>query len=132
MSLTDPIADMLTRIRNAIMAKKTEVTVKASNVCVGIAGVLKEEGYILDYDRIEDGKQGLIRIKLKYDSEGRPAIQSIDRISKPGRRVYRGVDDLPKVCGGLGIAILSTHKGVLSDRVCRQIRVGGEVLCTVS
>jgi len=132
MSLTDPIADMLTRIRNAIMAKKTQVAVKASKVCTGIVEVLKQEGYILDYDRIEDGKQGLLRIKLKYDSDGRPAIQNIDRISKPGRRIYRQVEQLPVVCGGLGIAIVSTSKGIMSDRTCRQVRLGGEVLCTVS
>lgn len=131
-SLSDPIADMLTRIRNAIMVNKEQVMVKASGVCIGIAEVLKQEGYITAYDRIDDGKQGLLRIILKYDQDGRPAIQQIKRISTPGRRIYRGVDDLPSVCNGLGIAIVSTSKGVMSDRACNKARVGGEVLCTVS
>jgi len=131
MSLTDPIADMLTRIRNGIRSGKKEVRVKASNVCQGIAEVLKQEGYIQDYDRIDDGQQGVLRIALKYDPEGRPVIQKIDRTSTPGRRVYRSVEDLPKVLGGMGIVIVSTSKGVMSDRGCRQAHAGGEVLCTV-
>ena len=132
MSLSDPIADMLTRIRNAVTSSKTEVRIKASNVCEGIAIVLKEEGYILDYDRIEDGVQGLIRIKLKYSSVGGPVITEINRISKPGRRIYSSVEDLPMVLGGLGISVVTTSKGVMSDRRCRSEKLGGEILCTVS
>ncbi len=132
MSLTDPIADMLTRIRNGVRSGKTQVGVKASKVCKSIAEVLKQEGYIQDYDVIDDGYQGLIRVTLKYDPEGKPVIQRIDRTSTPGRRVYSSADDLPKVLGGMGIVIVSTSKGVMSDRACRQAHIGGEVLCTVS
>jgi small subunit ribosomal protein S8 len=132
MSLNDPIADMLTRIRNGVRSGKKQVGVKASNVCKNIAEVLKQEGYIQDYDVIDDGLQGLIRVTLKYDPEGRPVIQRIDRTSTPGRRVYAAADALPKVLGGMGIVIVSTSKGVMSDRGCRQAHVGGEVLCTVS
>lgn len=132
MSLSDPIADMLTRIRNASRVGRQEVNVKASKVCQGVAQVLKEEGYIVDYDRIDDGKQGLIRIVLKYTPDGEPVISTIDRVSKPGCRVYNGKDDLPRVMGGLGVAVVSTSKGVMSDRKCRQENVGGELICTVS
>jgi small subunit ribosomal protein S8 len=132
MSLTDPIADMLTRIRNGVRSGKIQVGVKASKVCKSIAEVLKQEGYIQDYDVIDDGYQGLIRVTLKYDPEGKPVIQRIDRTSTPGRRVYSSADDLPKVLGGMGIVIVSTSKGVMSDRACRQAHIGGEVLCTVS
>jgi small subunit ribosomal protein S8 len=123
---------MLTRIRNAGRAKKTHVSVKASKICAGIADVLKNEGYIQDYDRIDDGKQGVLRIALKYDREGQFAISEIKRASKPGCRVYASVDSLPTVLGGLGVAIVSTSKGVISDKSCRDNKVGGEVLCTVS
>jgi len=132
MSLSDPIADMLTRIRNALRIGKSSVTVKASGICEGIAEVLKKEGYILDYDRIDDGKQGILRISLKYDENGRPVIEAIKRESKPGRRIYLSVDKLPFVLGGMGISIVSTSKGVMSDRICRKAKVGGEILCTVS
>ena len=132
MSLSDPIADMLTRIRNASRVRRESVNVKASKVCQGVAQVLKDEGYIVDYDRIDDGKQGLIRIALKYTPEGDPVINTIARVSKPGCRVYNGKDDLPRVMGGLGIAIVSTSQGVISDRKCRQDNVGGELICTVS
>ena len=132
MSWSDPIADMLTRIRNAVRINKPYVNVKASNICEGIAQVLKKEGYIKDFDRIDDGKQGILRITLKYDQEGRPVINEIKRTSKPGRRIYSSVDKLPRVLGGLGIAIVSTSKGVMSDRDCRRTNVGGEILCTVS
>ena len=132
MSLSDPIADMLTRIRNASRVRRENVSVKASKVCQGVAQVLKDEGYILDYDRIDDGKQGLIRVELKYTPEGDPVINTITRVSKPGCRVYNGKDDLPRVMGGLGIAIVSTSQGVISDRKCRQDNVGGELICTVS
>ena len=132
MSLSDPIADMLTRIRNASRVRRENVSVKASKVCQGVAQVLKDEGYILDYDRIDDGKQGQIRVALKYTPEGDPVINTITRVSKPGCRVYNGKDDLPRVMGGLGIAIVSTSQGVISDRKCRQDNVGGELICTVS
>ena len=132
MSLSDPIADMLTRIRNAARVNKSDVQVKASNICQGIAVVLKDEGYIEDFDRIDDNRQGILRITLKYDQEGRPIINELKRTSKPGRRIYVSVDELPRVLAGMGIAVVSTSKGVLSDRKCREANVGGEVLCTVS
>jgi len=132
MTLSDPIADMLTRIRNALRARKPQVTVKASKVCQGIAAVLKEEGYIEDFDRIDDGKQGILRLVLKYDSQGQGVIRQIERTSRPGRRIYCGVEELPRVMGGYGIAIVSTSRGVISDRHCRKLKVGGEILCTVS
>jgi small subunit ribosomal protein S8 len=132
MSLSDPIADMLTRIRNAARVNRSEVIIKASKICEGIANVLKQEGYIVDYDRIEDSRQGILRIKLKYNQEGRSIINEIKRSSKPGRRTYLSVDKLPRVMAGMGIAIVSTSKGVMSDRSCREANVGGEILCTVS
>jgi small subunit ribosomal protein S8 len=132
MSFNDPIADMLTRIRNALRANKPRVEVKASGVCQGIAEVLKREGYIVDYDRIEDGKQGILRIELKYSQTDEPIIREIKRVSKPGHRIYSPVDKLPVVLGGLGIAIISTSKGVMSDASCRKQSIGGEVLCTLS
>ena len=132
MSLSDPIADMLTRIRNAGRINKSQVNIKASNICEGIAIVLKKEGYIEDFDRIDDGKQGILRVTLKYDNEGRPVINEITRVSKTGRRIYSSVDKLPHVLAGMGIAIVSTSSGVMSDRSCRQNNVGGEILCTVS
>jgi small subunit ribosomal protein S8 len=132
MSHGDPIADMLTRIRNALRTGRSEVRVKASKVCEGIAGVLKREGYILDFDRIDDGKQGLLRIRLKYSEEGLPVISEIRRLSKPGRRVYSAVDSLPIICAGMGITVVSTSKGVMSDRSCRKENISGELLCVVS
>jgi small subunit ribosomal protein S8 len=132
MSLSDPIADMLTRIRNALRAKHETVNAPASGVSEGICRVLKEEGYIRDCKRVEDAKQGMLRIYLKYGPLGQDVVTEIKRVSKPGRRVYLGVNDLPRPLGGLGISIVSTPKGVLSDRQCRQENVGGEVLCTVS
>ena len=132
MSLSDPISDMLTRIRNAVRVQKPEVKIKASNVCEGIARVLKEEGYINDYDRIDDGKQGFLRVVLKYSREGTSVISEIKRVSKPGRRLYSAVKDLPDILGGMGTTIVSTSRGVLSDRNCRKENVGGELICTVS
>jgi small subunit ribosomal protein S8 len=132
MTLSDPIADMLTRIRNAVRVNKEEVHIDASNICEGIAAVLKKEGFIEGFDRIDDGKQGMLRITLKYDQDGRSIISEIKRTSKPGRRIYLSVDKLPRVLAGLGIAIVSTSKGVMSDGSCRQANVGGEILCTVS
>ncbi|MDD5458434.1 MAG: 30S ribosomal protein S8 [Phycisphaerae bacterium] len=132
MSLSDPIADMLTRIRNAMRINREAVNVKASKICEGIAGVLKSEGYIVDYDRIDDAKQGLLRIYLKYDADGNTVITKLARTSKPGRRIYSSVSDLPQVMNGMGIAVVSTSKGVMSDKSCRENKVGGEILCTVS
>lgn len=131
MSMTDPIADMLTRVRNAARNQAAEVRVLNSKVCRGIAEVLKTEGYINDFDVIEDGRQGLIRISLKYGPAGEQLIHLIKRESKPGCRVYRKVAELPRPLAGLGIAILTTPRGVLSDRQCREQKVGGELLCTV-
>ena len=132
MSFSDPIADMLTRIRNAVRINKEQVNIRASNICEGIATVLKEEGYIKNYDRIDDNKQGILRITLKYNEEGRPVITEITRVSKPGRRIYLSVDKLPKVLSGMGVAIVSTSKGIMSDKSCRQNNIGGEILCTVN
>ena len=132
MSLSDPIADMLTRIRNAVSASHETTNIRASKVCEGVCRVLKEEGYITDYRRIEDNKQDLLRVYLKYTSTGVKVITEITRVSTPGRRVYSGADSLPKPLNGLGVAIISTSNGVLSDRQCRQQNVGGEILCTVS
>ena len=132
MSLSDPIADMLTRVRNASRIGKVTVSVRASNICAGIAEVLKSEGYILDYDRIDDGNQGVLRIHLKYDVNGGSVIDEIKRVSKPGRRIYSGTEELPRVLAGMGISIISTSKGVMSDNNCRRQKVGGEILCTVS
>ena len=133
MSLSDPIADMLTRIRNALRENHEAVNVRASNICEGICKVLKEEGYIVDYSRIEDAtNQGFIRVKLKYGKRGEKVVTEIKRTSRPGLRIYRSVSDLPRVMSGMGIVVVSTSKGVLSDRQCRQENVGGEVLCIVS
>jgi small subunit ribosomal protein S8 len=133
MNNQDPIADMLTRIRNANRVGRRMVLVQNSKICTGIAQVLKEEGYIDQFDLIEDPcGQGQIRIKLRYASNGGRVIHTIDRTSKPGRRVYRKVEDLPKVLNGMGIAVVSTSKGVLSDRQARQANVGGELLCTIN
>ena len=131
MSLSDPIADMLTRIRNAYRARREVVNIRASKTCEGICRVLKAEGYISDYTRIEDTKQGLLRVYLKYGPRGEDVLVELKRISRPGRRVYRGVDELPEPLNGMGVSIVSTSKGVLSNRQCRQENIGGEVLCTV-
>jgi len=132
MNNQDPIADMLTRIRNANRVGRKVVLIPRSKICNGIAHVLKEEGYIEEFDVIDDGRQGHLRLKLKYSMSGEKVIHEIDRQSKPGRRIYRAVDDLPKVLNGMGIAVVSTSKGVMSDRKARQENVGGELLCTVS
>ena len=132
MNNQDPIADMLTRIRNANRVGRRLVQIPKSKICTGIAQVLKDEGYIEDFDVIEDGKQGNIRVRLKYSMTGEKIIHVIDRASKPGCRVYRGVKELPDVLNGMGIAVVSTSKGVMSDRKAREANVGGELLCTVS
>jgi small subunit ribosomal protein S8 len=132
MNNQDPIADMLTRIRNANRVGRRLVLIPKSKICTGIAQVLKDEGYIEDFDVIEDTQQGQIRVKLKYSLGGDKVIHAIDRASKPGCRVYRGVGELPQVLNGMGIAVVSTSKGVMSDRKAREQNVGGELLCTVS
>ena len=132
MSMSDPIADMLTRIRNSVRINKSEVNIKASNICEGIAAVLKKEGYIEDFDRIDDSMQGILRVTLKYDRIGQPIINEIIRISKPGCRIYSSVDKLPHVLAGMGIVVVSTSRGVMSDRSCREANVGGEILCMVN
>jgi small subunit ribosomal protein S8 len=132
MSMSDPIADMLTRIRNTVRNRGKHVSVLNSKVCRGIAEVLKTEGYINGYEVVEDGRQGKINISLKYGPRGETLIHDLDRASTPGRRLYKKVDEIPSPVQGLGISIVSTSKGVLSDRMCRDQKVGGELLCTVS
>jgi small subunit ribosomal protein S8 len=131
MAVNDPIADMLTRIRNAVRNRAKQVNCLNSKVCRGVADVLKAEGYITDYDVIDDGRQGAIRVHLKYGPAGEILINTIDRVSKPGRRVYKKVDELERPLQGLGISVVSTSSGVLSDRACREKGVGGELLATV-
>ncbi|HQR04335.1 MAG: 30S ribosomal protein S8 [Proteobacteria bacterium] len=131
MSMTDPIADMLTRIRNAQMVEKVSVSMPASKVKAAIASVLKDEGYIDDFAIRQDEGKSRLDIALKYYA-GRPVIERIERVSKPGLRVYKGKDDLPRVMNGLGVAIVSTPKGVMTDRKARASNVGGEVLCIVA
>jgi small subunit ribosomal protein S8 len=131
--MSDTIADMLTRLRNAVAAKHKTVDVKNSRICAGIAKVLKEEGYIVDYSILDDGtKQGLIRIAIKYTPTGEQVLRELKRVSKPGCRVYRSVKEFPQVIQGLGIAVLSTSRGVLSDRQARAQNIGGELLATIS
>jgi small subunit ribosomal protein S8 len=131
--MSDTIADMLTRLRNAVAAKHKTVDVKNSRICQGIAHVLKDEGYIIDFAILDDGtKQGLIRITIKYTPTGEQVLRELKRVSKPGCRVYRSVKDFPQVIQGLGIAVLSTSRGVLSDRQARAQNIGGELLATVS
>jgi len=131
MSMSDPIADMLVRIRNAQMVGHTEVAMPASKLKASIAKVLKDEGYIEDFATRDNGPKKELRIALKYYA-GRPVIERLERVSKPGLRVYRGRDDIPRVLNGLGVAILSTSRGVMTDRKARADGVGGEVLCIVA
>ena len=131
MQITDPVADMLTRIRNANTAKHEKVDVPASNLKKSIAQILLDEGYIKSYEIVEDGTQGIIRIQLKYLAGKEKVISGLRRVSKPGLRVYAGADELPKVLQGLGIAIISTSKGVMTDKAARANHVGGEVLAFV-
>ncbi len=131
MSLTDPIADMLTRIRNAIRAKKKEVDIPSSRLKVEIARILKEEGYIRNYKVIEDNKQGILNITLKYTDDNQSAITGLRRVSKPGCRIYCTKDTVPKVLDGLGVVIVSTSRGILTGKQCEELGVGGEVLCEI-
>ena len=129
--MTDPIADMLSRIRNANNARHKSVDIPCSNIKKEIAKILLDEGYIKGYDVVEDDKQGIIKIDLKYSQDGERVISGLKRISKPGLRVYVKCDDVPKVLGGLGIAIISTSKGIITDKMARQNKVGGEIICYV-
>jgi small subunit ribosomal protein S8 len=131
MSMTDPIADFITRIRNGQSARKTEVTCQSSRVKVAIAQVLRDEGYIAGFTTSSEGGKSTLTVQLKYH-EGRPVIDRIERVSRPGLRTYRGKTALPKVLGGLGIAIVSTSQGVMTDKQARAAGQGGEVLCVVS
>jgi small subunit ribosomal protein S8 len=129
--MTDPIADMLTRVRNGQKARKMSVAMPSSNAKVAVAKVLKDEGYITDFSIEADGAKNELTIELKY-FEGKAVIEQVKRISKPGLRIYRSMDELPKVLGGLGVAIVSTSAGVMSDKQAREKGIGGEVLCIVS
>ena len=131
MTMTDPIADMLTRVRNANTVRHENVDVPASNIKKELARILLEEGFIKGYDVIEDGKQGLIRLQLKYGKNGEKVITGIKRISKPAMRVYADNHSVPKVLNGLGISIISTSKGILTDKQARELGIGGEVICYV-
>mgnify|MGYP000364624191 FL=1 len=129
--MTDPIADMLSRIRNANNARHKSVDVPCSNIKKEIAQILLDEGYIKSFDFIEDNKQGMLKVELKYTQDGDRVISGLKRISKPGLRVYANSQELPKVLGGLGIAIISTSKGIITDKTARELNVGGEVICYV-
>jgi len=131
MAMTDPIADMLTRIRNAGMAQHPKLDIPLSTVKVAIAEVLKDLGYIKNFKVINDDIQGVLRVYLKYDEQNSTVIHEITRVSKPGRRVYVGQDDIPRIKNGLGAAILSTSKGVMDDVAAREAKIGGEIICTV-
>jgi small subunit ribosomal protein S8 len=131
MSMTDPVSDMLTRIRNAQMVGHTEVVMPASRLKAAIAQVLKDEGYVEDFAMRENGAKKELRIGLKYYA-GRPVIERLERVSKPGLRVYKGREDIPRIMNGLGVAILSTSRGVMTDRKARADGVGGEILCIVA
>ncbi len=131
MNITDPIADMLTRIRNAGTSKHKTVDIPASKMKVAIAKILFEEGYIKSFEEIKDETQGIIRVTLKYDEKGNKVIDGLKRISKPGLRVYASKDELPKVLNGLGIALISTSKGIMTDKKAREAGIGGEVLAYI-
>lgn len=132
MAVNDPIADMLTRIRNASRNRSKTVACTNTKVCRAIAEVLRDEGYINGFEIVEDGRNGTLKVALRYGPRGEQILHELKRESKPGRRVYRAVDDLPRPLQGLGICVLSTSKGVMSDRKARAERVGGELVCTVS
>ena len=131
MGMTDPIADMLTRIRNANMAKLEKVDIPSSNLKLEIARVLKDEGYIKNFKLLKDRKQGIVRVYMKYSPEDSRVISGLKRVSRPGNRVYVGADEIPRVMGGLGIAIISTSRGVVADRESRKLNIGGEVICYI-
>ena len=131
MSMTDPVADFLTRIRNALTARHERLDMPSSKVKVALARILKEEGYIKNFKVIKDNKQGVLRIFLKYNDENKPVIKGLKRVSRPGRRLYMGAKDLPPVLSGLGVGIISTSRGIVTDREARRQNVGGEMMCSV-
>lgn len=131
MSMTDPIADMIARIRNAIVARKSLVTIPSSKMKVGLAQILKQEGYIRNCEVRPDSKQGILEIELKYDKDNRNAIEGMERLSKPGQRLYTNATEIPKVRNGLGVAVVTTSKGLMTDREARKQNVGGEVVCSI-
>ncbi len=131
MVMTDPIADLLTRVRNANMVNKETVEVPASKLKKAVSEIFKEEGFIKDVEYVEDGKQGVIRLYLKYGKDSQKVITGLKRISKPGLRVYANKDEIPRVLGGLGVAVISTSQGVVTDKKARQTGVGGEVICYI-
>lgn len=131
MAMSDPLADLLTRIRNAGMVRHESVDIPLSKVKSGVVEILKREGFIADYQVIEDKTQGVLRIEMRYDNRREPVINGLRRVSKPGRRIYVKHDQIPKVMSGLGIAIISTSRGILTDREAREQRLGGELLCEV-
>ena len=131
MSMTDPLADLLTRIRNGLSAKKSSIEIPSSKLKMEVVKILKDEGYISNFKVTEDDKQGVLKVDLKYDQSGKPAITGIQKISKPGLRRYSASDEIPPVLAGLGITVLSTSKGVMTDQSARKERVGGELICRV-
>ncbi|MBW2019437.1 MAG: 30S ribosomal protein S8 [Deltaproteobacteria bacterium] len=131
MSITDPLADMLTRVRNANMAKHRKVDIPASKMKVSVAKILKDEGYIKNYKLIKDRKYGILRVYLKYDDLNQGVITGLKRVSKPGRRLYVKKKEIPRVLNGMGVAVLSTSKGILTDREARKLNIGGELLCNI-
>ena len=132
MTLSDPISDMLTRIRNAARVKKSKVDIRRSKLCWGLAQILQREGFVHDCKEIDEGPQGTIRVYLKYGPDGEDAIRTIDRVSKPGRRIYQQVSDIDPILNGMGVSIFSTSKGVMTDRECRENNIGGECLARVT
>ncbi len=130
MNMTDPVADMLTRIRNAVLARHTRVAIPASNMKLALARILKEEGYIKDYEVVKDNPQGTIRLTLRY-VDRKPVLTQLKRVSKPGLRVYTGRDEIPRVRGGLGISVISTPRGLMTGRKAYQLGMGGEVVCYI-
>lgn len=131
MTMTDPIADYLTRLRNSLAAGKDRCDVPASRIKLELSKILQEEGFIRSFKVVDEGPQRTLRVYLRYSAEGEPAIHGLERVSRPGRRVYRTVDDLPKVRGGIGVAVVSTSKGLMTDARARELRLGGEVMCRV-
>lgn len=131
MSMTDTVSDMLTRIRNAATVRHDRTDVPASKMKLEIAKILKQEGFIRTFKVVDEGPQGLIRIYLKYADDGEPVIHGVRRVSRPGRRVYRNATDLPKVRNGLGVAVVSTNRGIVTDEQARSLHVGGEILCEI-
>jgi small subunit ribosomal protein S8 len=131
MTMTDPVADFLTRVRNAVQVGKDRCDVPASKLKLHLSKIFQEEGFIRTFKVLEEGPQGTIRLYLRYTTDGEPAIRGLERISRPGLRVYRGVEELPSVRGGIGVAVISTSKGLMTDAKAREARLGGEVLCRI-